>query len=208
MTSIAIEPDKPKLRGVLHQFAFFAALVAGAVLVATTPDPTRRWGVAAFAVSLCWLYAVSAFYHRVNWTPSVRMIVRRIDHASIFLLIGGTYTPICLLGLVLTLVWSGAALGFFVSILWVKKPKQVTAAMYLAVGWLVIAYAGPLGRSLDDTSLGLFIGGGVLYSLGALAYALKRPNPFPAVFGYHEVFHLLVIIASAVHFAAIVRLAH
>lgn len=205
---------KPLLRGVSHQFAFFIALGAGAVLVAMAPSPRAAFAAGVFAGSLAWLLGVSALYHRPMWPLHVREIWKRIDHASIFVLIAGTYTPICLLTLppdvgssLLTIAWVGAGIGMLQAVFWVRsKPRVVSALFYLALGWLAVAYFAPMRASLDGTSFGLIVGGGLLYTVGAIVYALRRPNPVPRVFGYHEVFHVFVILASASHFAAVVML--
>lgn len=205
-------PSKPLLRGFLHQCAAFVALGAGVVLLRACPDPRTRLATAVFALSLVWLFGVSATYHRVDWTEAARARMRRLDHASIFVLIAGTYTPIALLGLpnaggsLLWYVWGGALLGVLSSVFWTSAPKWVLAALCVAVGWTLTPYLGDLYRSLDHTAFALVMLGGAPYTLGALAYATKRPNPFPAVFGYHEVFHALTLIGASLHFAAVMRL--
>mgnify|MGYP002648456155 CR=1 FL=1 len=204
---------KPRLRGVLHQFAAAGALGAGLVLVAMAPGARSATAAALFAISLVTLFTVSATYHRVTWSPPARAWMRRMDHASIFILIAGTYTPVALLGLpeaasrtLLLAVWSGALLGVLQSLFWIHAPKVVTAVLGVGVGWTLVPYFGEARRALGTTELTLILVGGVAYTLGAVAYALKRPNPRPAVFGYHEVFHALTLVGAALHFAAVLLL--
>jgi hemolysin III len=189
---------KPRLRGVSHQWAFVVALVAGATLVAAAPDGRATFAAAVYAGSLAALLGTSALYHRVNWRrPEIRRWMRRLDHSMIFLLIAGTVTPFALLVLdgafasaILIAVWVGALAGIIVELIWVEAPKWVTVLVYLAVGWIgTIAYPAILSRAGLGAGL-LIAAGGVLYTAGA-------------VFGYHEIFHLLVIAAAALHFAAV-----
>ncbi|HZA90197.1 MAG TPA: hemolysin III family protein [Solirubrobacterales bacterium] len=206
-----IERQKPRLRGVSHQWAFFASLVAGAALIVAAPTPRATIAAAIYAVSLSALLGVSALYHRVNWVrPAVRRWMRRLDHSMIFLLIAGTATPFCLLVLSGTLaealliaVWAGAAAGIVVELVWVEAPKWVSVIVYLAVGWI-----GAIGYPAIILTAGIGAGilialGGALYTAGAVVYARQRPDPRPATFGYHEIFHVLVIAAAIAHFAAI-----
>jgi hemolysin III len=201
---------KPSLRGVSHQAAAFVALGAGGVLVALAPSPPARLAALVYALSLFAMFAVSALYHRPTWAPAARARMRRLDHATIFLLIAGTFTPFAVLGLggaqattLLAIAWGGALLGLLQSLFWVHAPKPLTAALYLAMGWAISPYFRELHAALGARALMLLLAGGVAYSLGALVYALRRPNPFPRTFGYHEVFHALVIVASVCHFAAV-----
>jgi len=206
-------PAKPSLRGVLHQWAAPMALGAGAVLAAMAPTHRARLASGVFALSLVTLFSVSATYHRVTWAPRARAWMRRADHASIFLLIAGTYTPISLLGLrgasgpkLALIVWGGAILGVLQSLFWVHAPKVLTALLCLALGWSVAPYLGELRQTLTTTELVLIMGAGVPYTLGAFAYAFKRPDLKPGVFGYHELFHALTIVAAAMHYAAVILL--
>ena len=203
-------PVKPRLRGVFHQYAFFVALAAGIVLVARSDSARELFATWVYAAALAAMFGVSALYHRINWRSTrVRTWMRRLDHSTILLLIAGTYTPFALLAfdgriadVILIVVWAGAAAGLVLNLAWVDAPKWLTAFVFLALGWVgIVAVPELLDIGVAPAVL-VFVGGG-LYTLGALAYATKRPNPVPAVFGYHEIFHLLVICAAAVHFVAI-----
>ncbi|MGH2987667.1 MAG: PAQR family membrane homeostasis protein TrhA, partial [Solirubrobacterales bacterium] len=202
---------KPRLRGVTHEYAFFVSLVLGAGLIVLAKGFEARLAIAVYAVSLSALFGVSALYHRVDWSrPEVRRWMRRLDHTMFFLLIAGTVTPFALLVMegplataLLIAVWAGAAAGAIVELIWIEAPKWVSAAVYIAVGMIgaigfpaIVAEAG-IGAGI------LIAGGGALYATGAIIYAAQRPNPSPTVFGYHEIFHVLVIAAAAAHFAAI-----
>ena len=200
---------KPSQRGVLHQWAAVCALGAGAALVALAPSAHARIAAAIYAASLVLLLTISAIYHRIQWTLPVRTWLRRADHASIFLLIGGSYTPIAMLALgggtgrhLLLTIWCGVALGVLVSMLWPGAPKWVTAAIAVAVGWTMVPYLDAVGRALSSVELCLVALGGAAYTVGAVVYATKRPNPWPRTFGYHEIFHALTLVGAALHFAA------
>jgi len=200
---------KPSLRGVLHQWAAACALVAGIPLVVLTPCAEARIAAAIYAASLVLLLAISAVYHRFQWTPHVRTWLRRADHASIFLLIGGSYTPIAMVALggdtgrhLLVAIWCGVALGVLVSMLWPGAPKWVTAAIAVAVGWTLVPYFGAVGRALSSAEIWLIALGGAAYTIGALVYATKRPDPWPRDFGYHEIFHALTLVGAGLHYAA------
>ena len=208
------EPQmKPSLRGVLHQWAAVFAFGAGSGLVALAPSPTARLAVAVYSASLALLFTVSAVYHRFQWSNEARMWLRRADHASIFLLIGGTYTPVALLAIggedardLLTLVWTGVALGIVVSMLWPGAPKFVSAIIAIAVGWTIVPYVGELRRALHPAELWLIVLGGVAYTVGALVYAARRPDPWPRTFGYHEIFHALTLVGAGLHLAAVLSI--
>jgi hemolysin III len=201
---------KPSLRGVLHQWAAVFALGAGTSLVALAPTAQAAVAAAIYAASLTLLLAMSAVYHRFHWTPGVRTWLRRADHASIFLLIGGSYTPIAMLALgggvgrhLLVVIWCGVALGVLVSMLWPGAPKWVSAALAIAVGWTIVPYVGAIVRSLDAWQIWLIVLGGLAYTVGAVVYAVKRPNPWPRAFGYHEIFHVLTLVGAGLHLAAV-----
>jgi hemolysin III len=202
---------KPRLRGVLHQWAFFVAIAAGTAIVIAAPAGRAKLATAIYALSVVCLFGVSAVYHRVNWvSAAARRWMRRLDHSMIFFLIAGTYTPFALLVLdgrlataILIAVWGGAAAGIVLNLAWVDAPKWVTAIVYVTLGWVAIVTFPDMLSKLGFGAIALVAAGGVLYTSGAAVYALRRPDPAPAVFGYHEVFHLLVIVAAALQFAAI-----
>ncbi len=202
---------KPRLRGVIHEYAFFAAIVAGAALLVSAPSGKARVAAAIYVLGLAGLLGTSALYHRVTWRrPNVRRWMRRLDHSMIFLLIAGTYTPFALIVLsqplgavVLVLIWTGAAGGIVLSLLWPDAPKPVSAAIYISLGWVAIIAMPQMLDRLGVLGVALIVAGGLLYSAGAVVYARKRPDPAPTVFGYHEIFHVLVVAAAALHFAVI-----
>jgi hemolysin III len=209
--SDAIALVKPKLRGVSHEWAFFLSLGFGVALIVLAKTPKATLAVGIYALSLSALFGTSALYHRVNWArPQVRQWMRRLDHSMIFFLIAGTYTPFALLVLegpladaILAVVWIGAIAGAIVEMVWIDHPKWVAAIIYLAIGWVAVAAFPELWSELGVAGTLLVAAGGLLYTAGAVVYATQRPNPNPAIFGYHEVFHLLVIAAAVAHFSAI-----
>ena len=206
-----IARTKPRLRGVTHEWAFFISLVAGAALIVAAPSGQARVAMAIYAFSLSGLLGTSALYHRVNWRrPEVRKWMRRLDHSMIFLLIAGTVTPFALLVMsgplasaLLIAVWAGAIAGIVVELIWVDAPKWVSTIVYLAVGWIGLLGFPAIVVAAGVGAGALIAAGGVLYTAGAVIYARQRPDPNPAVFGYHEIFHVLVLAAAAAHFAAI-----
>ena len=203
-------PQRPALRGVFHLAAAIAA-IAGAVLLMLLATSARAYvGGAIFGASLILLYTTSAAYHRINWSPHLRGIVRRLDHSMIFVLIAGTYTPICLLVLntawwisMLSVAWGIAGAGIILKIAWPRAPKLLSVAFYLTIGWLALVATPQLVSLFTAGPLALLLLGGLLYTLGGVIYALRKPNPFPRVFGYHEVFHLLVIAGSVLHYSLV-----
>jgi len=207
----AIAAVKPKLRGVSHEWAFFLSLGFGVALIVLAKTPKATLAVGIYAVSLSALFGTSALYHRVNWTrPEVRMWMRRLDHSMIFFLIAGTYTPFALLALhgalasaILIVVWIGAIAGAIVEMVWIDHPKWVAALIYLSLGWVAVVAFPELWTSMGVGGALLVAVGGLLYTAGAVVYATQRPNPNPAIFGYHEVFHLFVIAAAVAHFSAV-----
>ena len=206
-----IRAVKPKFRGVSHEWAFFLSLGLGISLLVLADTPRKLLAVTVYTISLSALFGTSALYHRVNWkTSKARMLMKRLDHSMIFLLIAGTVTPFALLTMsgtwataILIAVWSGAVIGVLIELLWTSSPKWVSATIYVIVGWIgAVAFPQIVGTA--GVVAGLLIAtGGILYTVGAVVYATQRPNPNPTYFGYHEVFHLLVIAAAASHFAAI-----
>jgi hemolysin III len=209
--SEAIAAVKPKLRGVSHEWAFFVSLFLGAALIVAAKTERATLAVAVYAVSLSALFGTSALYHRVNWTrPNVRRWMRRLDHSMIFFLIAGTYTPFALLVLhgplasaILVVVWIGAIAGAVVEVVWIDHPKWVAALIYMSLGWVAAVSFPELWSSMGVAGTLLVAAGGLLYTAGAVVYATQRPDPNPRVFGYHEVFHALVIAAAAAHFSAV-----
>ena len=204
------DPVKPRLRGVSHEYAFFVSLVAGAALIFAAPSARAAFAAAVYAISLSALFGVSALYHGVTWSVPVRRWMRRLDHSMIFLLIAGTYTPFALLVLqgalataILVVVWAGALGGIVLNLVWIDAPKWVTALVYVALGWVAVIAFPSLFDHLGVTPTMLLAAGGVLYTLGAVVYALRRPDPAPTIFGYHEIFHALVIVAAALQFVVI-----
>lgn len=211
VASEAIAAVKPKLRGVSHEWAFFVSLGLGAALVVAAETPKATLAVAIYALSLSALLGTSALYHRVDWKrPEVRRWMRRLDHSMIFFLIAGTYTPFALLVLsgpladaILAVVWIGAIAGAVVETVWIDHPKWVAALIYMSLGWVAIVAFPELWSEMGVAGTLLVAAGGLFYTAGAVVYATQRPNPNPRVFGYHEVFHLFVILAAAAHFAAV-----
>ncbi len=201
--------DQPRLRGVSHAYAFWAASVAAVVLVVIAHGGVARGAAVVYGVGLCALFAGSGMYHRWRGSPRWRPLLRRLDHSTIFVFIAASYTPIALLVLhgttqviVLVGVWVGALLGVVLSVAWIDAPRWLTAATYLALGWVALLALPQLFTALPLWPLLLLGAGGLLYSVGAIVYATQRPDPWPRTFGYHEVFHALVITAAAAHVVA------
>jgi hemolysin III len=199
----------PILRGVSHFWAFWCALGATIPLVAFAPSGAARGAALVYGAGLCVLFAGSAAFHRWHCGPRLRTLLCRIDHSAIFIFIAASYTPVSLLVLdgptgwtLFAAAWAGALAGVALSLLWIGAPRVLFAATYVALGWLAIIATPELVASLPVTPLVLIAAGGVLYTIGAVVYALRRPDPWPRVFGFHEVFHALVIAAAALHFVA------
>ena len=194
-----------------HEIAALLALAALVALHRAAPSARARLAAAVYGTSLLALFTVSALYHRRNWAPRARLVWRRLDHSAIFLLIAGTYTPFCLLmggrigTVLLAVVWAGAVAGIAQSIAWPAAPKPLAAIAYVALGWVVLPVVPVLHVELGPWSLALLAAGGVTYSLGAAVYVLRRPDPFPRVFGYHEVFHAMVTVAAGLHLAVVAK---
>jgi hemolysin III len=205
----AVVPSRPRLRGVIHTYSFFAALLAGAALVLASPTERARVATAVYATALVGLFGTSSLYHRVTWSPSSRRWMRRLDHSMIFTLIAGTFTPFALLlggessGSLLASVWAAAIAAVLVKLLWIDGPKWVSVALALGMGWLMAGAAPGLALQAGAVAGALVIAGGLLYTAGALAYAFRRPALAPRTFGYHEVFHSCVSAAALAHFIAI-----
>ena len=203
-------PLKPRWRGVLHQYAFFVSVVLGAALVILAPDGEARLAASIYAFSVSGLLGTSALYHRITWRPRARAWMRRLDHSMIFVLIAGTYTPFALLVLegslstaILIVVWAGALGGIVLNLVWTSAPKWLSAVVYISLGWVAVVAFPDLAQQLGAAAVALMAGGGLMYTAGAIIYAAGRPNPAPAVFGYHEIFHALVVAAAAAHFAVV-----
>jgi hemolysin III len=199
----------PLLRGVSHQWAFWLALAAAAALVALSPSGTAQLAALVYGAGLCLMLAASALYHRLRCSPRTRSLLCRIDHSAIYVFIAASYTPVALLllegatrWLVLGSVWAGALGGVALSVAWVTAPRVLYALSYVALGWVMVLAFPQLMSVLDITPIVLFGAGGLLYSAGAVIYALRRPDPWPSTFGFHEIFHALVIAAAVTHFVA------
>ncbi|HXX89924.1 MAG TPA: hemolysin III family protein [Acidimicrobiales bacterium] len=205
---------KPRLRGWLHALAFVAICVAGPILVAQAPTAGARAALVVYVLSIAALFGVSAAFHLVHWSPPARRRMRRADHSTIFVAIAGTYTAVAGLALsgwaqttILLVVWIGAAAGITLRQVWLDAPKWAVALPYVVVGWCALLVVPQLVHSLGGVGFGLLLAGGAAYTVGAVAYARRRPDPWPAVFGYHEVFHLCTVIGATLHFAVIARFA-
>jgi hemolysin III len=205
-----VELLKPHLRGWLHAVTFPLAVAAGLVLFALSPTDETRVGSAVFAVSAMLLFGCSALFHRGRWSPRTYDVLRRLDHANIFLLIAGTYTPFAVLlldgtsqQLLLWLVWASALAGIAFRVLWLGAPRWMYVPVYVAMGWAAVFWLGDFARTAGAAVLTLIIVGGLLYSAGGLIYGLRRPNPLPRWFGFHEVFHSLTIIAFVTHYVGV-----
>jgi hemolysin III len=201
---------KPRLRGVSHQYAFFVSLACGAGLILAASGGRARLAASVYAAAVSALFGTSALYHRVTWRPGARRWMRRLDHSMIFVLIAGTYTPVALLGLrgtlastILVVLWAGALAGVAFKLAWIDAPKWLLAAVYVVLGLISGAVMGELPAAIGWLGVAGLASGGLLYIAGAVIYASERPNPWPRVFGYHEVFHALVIAAAALHYAVI-----
>jgi hemolysin III len=207
---LAAVARRPKLRGVLHQYAFFVSLVLGAALVFGTETTRERVAAAVFAASVSAMLGISALYHRVIWPPGPRRWIRRLDHAAIFLLIAGTYTPFGVLALegawrvaVLSVVWGGALAAIVVKVAWIDAPRWVAAVIAVGLGWAGVFAIPKIQERTGMTALVLLGLGGLFYTAGALVYARRRPDPLPTTFGYHEIFHALVVAAAGCQYGAV-----
>lgn len=209
----ALLDRKPTWRGWIHAVTAPVAAVAGLVLVALANGAEARWACVVFALTSILLFGNSALYHRIDWSPRVKLALKRVDHANIFLLIAGTYTPLALLALppsqgvlLLTVVWSGALVGVAFRVFWIGAPRWLYVTLYLVLGWAAVAYFVPIFEANAATMV-LVAVGGLLYTAGALCYALKRPNPLPGRFGFHEVFHACTVLAFLCHWTAALLIA-
>jgi len=207
-TDAAVEDIKPTWRGWIHAGTFPVAIVVGIVLIVLADGAPAKWAAAVFMATSLLLFGNSALYHRFNWKPKTKAVLKRIDHANILLLIAGTYTPLAVLALptsktvlLLTIVWTGAILGILFRVFWINAPRWLYVALYLALGWAAVMYIVPLFEA-SVPMMTLVIVGGVLYTVGAVVYALKRPNPWPGRFGFHEIFHVCTVLAFLCHWTA------
>jgi hemolysin III len=203
---------KPTWRGWIHAGTFPLAIAAGIVLISLAEGAPAKWSAAVFMATSLLLFGISAVYHRFNWKPTTKAVFRRLDHSNIFLLIAGTYTPLAIDALewpkniiMLSVIWGGAILGILSRIFWLKAPRWSYVVLYVALGWAAVIYMGDLFAANPVTMI-LVIVGGLSYTTGALFYALKRPNPVPGVFGFHELFHSCTVIAFLCHWTAILLL--
>lgn len=204
---------KPTWRGWIHAGTFPVAIVAGIILVLVAQGAAAKWACVVFAASSLLLFGNSALYHRFNWKPKTRAVLKRIDHANILLLISGTYTPIAVLALppeqgaiLLVIVWSGALAGILFRVFWLHAPRWLYVALYLALGWAAVMYLPDLLRA-NAAMMILVAVGGLLYTGGAIVYAMKKPNPWPGHFGFHEIFHVCTVLAFLCHWTACLLIA-
>jgi hemolysin III len=203
-----VEAVKPRLRGWLHLAMSPLTLAAGIVLIALSPSTAARWSAAVFTATAVLLFATSAVYHRGNWSPRVTGVLKRFDHSNIFLIIAGSYTPFALVlpreqgKTLLLIVWVGALLGVLFRVFWVGAPRWLYTPVYVLLGWVAVFYIRPLLHYGGPTVITLICVGGLLYTMGALVYGIKRPNPSPRWFGFHEIFHALTIAAFVTHYIA------
>ena len=211
--SVGMVGAKPRWRGILHEIAFFLSIPQGVALVLLGAGWVSRIATGVYALSLSGLYGVSASYHRLKWSPRALVRMQRLDHSMIFFLIAGTYTAVCLLVLhhvwayvVLALVWVGALTGIAMKIWGMERTRKITGAMYIVLGWLAVLIAPQLVTRVSMPVLTLIALGGVLYTVGAIVLLRRRPDPSPLVFGYHEIWHVMVVAAGACHYAAITLL--
>ena len=201
---------KPRLRGLSHELAFGAALALGPLLIVVVEGVAARLVAAGYATAIAALFGVSALYHRPTWSPRARAVMRRLDHSTIYVAIAATYTPIgafvlptASARLILGVVWGGAMAGIALRFAWSSAPAPVVALPYVALGWAAVLVMGDVWASMPRPGAVLLMVGGGLYTLGALIYALRRPDPWPRWFGYHEIFHVLVIGGAATHYVAV-----
>ena len=209
----AIEELKPRLRGWLHAYAALVSIGSGVVLVvvaAATRGGAAGASTAVYAATVTLLFGTSALYHRLNWSARGHAIMKRLDHSMIFVFIAGTYTPIAALSLpratataVLTVVWIGALFGVALQTAWPGAPRWLSVPCYIALGWVAVFVFPQLMHNSGVAAIVLIAAGGVLYTVGAVVYGLKRPNPWPGTFGFHEVFHLCTLLAATCHYVAI-----
>jgi len=211
--AVAVAELKPRLRGWLHAYAAAISIVSGAAMIAVAAavkGGSAGATTSIYCATVTLLFGTSALYHRLDWGPAARRLMKRLDHSMIFVFIAGTYTPIAALTLprtpataVLIAVWSGALVGVGLQTLWPSAPRWLSAPCYIALGWVAVFVMPDLLHNAGVTAFVLIVAGGAIYTIGGIVYALKRPNPVPGVFGFHEVFHLCTLVAAACHYVAI-----
>ncbi len=201
---------KPKLRGWIHAGVSPLVIAAAIVLLALSPTTTLRWANAVFGLTAVLLFCTSAVYHRGRWSPRVAGVLRRMDHTNIFLIIAGTYTPLALALLapgpartLLVVVWSGALVGLLMRIFWLGAPRWLYVPIYVALGWVAVAYLGTFWRAGGPAVVWLILAGGLAYTVGAVVYGFKWPDPSPRWFGFHEIFHALTVAGFTCHYVAV-----
>jgi hemolysin III len=202
------EEVKPTWRGWIHAGTFPITIIAGIVLITLADGPLAKWASAVFVLTSMLLFGNSALYHRFNWSPKTRLVLKRIDHANIFLLIAGTYTPIALLALpldkgivLLVAVWTGALIGIGFRVFWINAPRWLYVPLYVLLGWAAVAFIGDIFAA-SPAAMVLVVVGGLLYTVGSVVYGMKKPNPIPGTFGFHEIFHTLTVLAFLCHWTA------
>jgi len=211
---VVAPPPKPLLRGWLHLVCFFLAIPAGVTVVALATGPRGRIAALVYALGLVALFGVSGFYHRLNWSMARKRLMQKLDHGTIFVMIAGSYTPVCLLVLhgwlswaMLVAVWTGATLGFVLSFAG-HRARILRGALYITLGWASVAAIPQMWSHMTTTELALLAVGGFLFTVGSIFLFTNWPDPFPRVFGYHEVWHVLVVAAVVCHFVAIASVVH
>ena len=207
-------PEKPRLRGFSHTWAFVAALTLAPLMIVAAPGVFPRFVIGLYTLAIVGLFGVSALYHRIGWSPRGRAVMQRLDHSMILVAIAATYTPIALFAIsgtagrvLLVIVWVGAALGILSRLAWLNAPAVVVGIPYLALGWASLVVVHEVWRSMGVAGFVLLMVGGLLFTGGAIAFAFGRPDPSPEWFGYHEVWHVLVIAGVAVHYVAVAFIA-
>ena len=205
---IAAVPPKPLLRGWIHAGTLPVAIALGVVLTVLADGTALKWACVVFLATSSLLFGISALYHRGKWSPRAAALMRRLDHSNIFLLIAGTYTPMTVAALeppastiLLVVVWTGALLGIAFRLFWLSAPRWLYVVLYIVLGWTAVWFAGDL-IDVDPVAVGLVLAGGLAYTGGAVVYGLKRPDPVPGIYGFHEVFHTCTVVAFACHWAA------
>ncbi|MGI8662605.1 MAG: PAQR family membrane homeostasis protein TrhA [Acidimicrobiales bacterium] len=201
---------RPILRGWLHLCCFFLAVPAGVLLIVSADSGRAQLGAAVYALGLAALFGVSGTYHRRRWSPAWRARLKRLDHGTIFVMIAGTYTPLCLVAVggaigtvMLISVWAGAAIGVLLAAIGIAERRYIGGACYLVLGWVAVVASPALVQNLSVSQIALIVAGGLIYTVGVIVLGLHRPNPFPRVFGYHEIWHVMVVAAAVCHFLAI-----